>query len=131
MVYVHPVAGALILALLAYVALLGLRLRSRKASRSAAAARHARLAPWAYGLTALAWVAGLVSTWLLREDLELAASRHFLAGSLLVALLSASALTSRAMLAGNRTAREIHPWLGAAAALLAAAQFATGLQLTP
>jgi len=131
MAYVHPVVGALALALLVYVAVLGLRLRQSIPRRAEVAARHARLAPWVYGLTLAMWAAGVLSTWALRADLELASSRHFQSGTLLAILLSGSAITARAMQRGNRRARELHPWLGAAATLLAAAQFATGLRITP
>jgi hypothetical protein len=46
-------------------------------------------------------------------------------------LLTGSVLTSRAMRAGSAAAREIHPWLGASAVLLAVAHAATGLRIMP
>lgn len=131
MVYVHPILGVTVLALLVYVASLGLRLRTARRGRAELAARHARLAPWAYGGVLLSWVAGVLSTWLLREDLETASTFHLRIGLLIAALLTGSALTARWLSSGNSTAREIHPWLGAIAALLAAAQAVTGLRIMP
>ena len=46
-------------------------------------------------------------------------------------LLTGSAITSRLMRRGHAGAREIHPWLGAAAVLLAAVHVATGLRMMP
>jgi hypothetical protein len=73
----------------------------------------------------------LLSSWLLRKDLEVAKTFHFRTGLLIVVLLSGSALTARWLNRGNATARELHPWLGAVAALLAAAQAVTGLRIMP
>jgi len=129
--YVHPVLGAIVLALLVYVASLGLRLRKARRGRAQLAALHARLAPWAYAGVLVSWAAGLLSSWLLREDLEVATTLHLRSGLLIAVLLSASALTARSLKRGSSTAREIHPWLGAAAALLAAVQAVTGLRIMP
>jgi hypothetical protein len=75
------------------------------------------------------WATGLFSTWMLRHDLALAGSGHFRVGSLLVLMLSGSALSSRWM---RRSAvRAVHPWLGAGAMLLAAVQVFFGLQILP
>jgi hypothetical protein len=127
--YIHPIAGALIVALLAYAGSLGLRARSdrRRARRHLAA--HARLGPIVYALTLLSWVGGIVSTWLLRADLELAASPHFDIGVAIAVALSAGFLSSHWM--RRPTVRGLHPWFGVAAMLLAAAQVFFGLQITP
>jgi hypothetical protein len=119
----------LILALLAYVGSLGLRARSdhRHARRYLGA--HARLGPIAYALILVSWAGGILSTWLLRPDLELAASPHFRIGVALALTLSGGFLSSRRM---DRAAlRRLHPWFGVAAILLAAAQVFFGLQITP
>jgi hypothetical protein len=131
MVYIHPIFGATVLALLVYVASLGLRLRTVRRGRAELAARHARLAPWAYAGVLLSWVAGLLSAWLLRGDLDAASTFHFRIGLLMAVLLTGSALTARWLNHGNSAARELHPWLGAIAALLAAAQAVTGLRIMP
>jgi hypothetical protein len=131
MVYIHPIFGATVLALLVYVASLGLRLRTVRRGRAELAARHARLAPWAYAGVLLSWVAGLLSTWFLREDLDASSTFHFRVGLLIAVLLTGSALTARWLSRGNKAARELHPWLGAIAALLAAAQAVTGLRIMP
>lgn len=126
----HPVVGGAVLAGLGYVAVLGVWIRTRRSERAALAARHARFAPLAYGFTAAMWLSGVLSTWLLRTDLEPAASLHFRIGSIIVGLLTASALSARHR-SRHPDLRELHPWLGAAAVMLAAAQVLAGLQITP
>lgn len=129
--YLHPIFGAIVLALLVYVASLGLRLRTVRRGRPRLAALHARLAPWAYAGVLISWAGGLLSSWLLRGDLEVARTFHFRTGLLIAVLLSGSALTARRLSRGSAGARELHPWLGAVAALLAAAQAVTGLRIMP
>jgi hypothetical protein len=126
--YVHPIIAALTVALLGYVGSLGLRTRSDRRHAYQLRARHARLAPVMYGLALVSWAGGVVSTWLLRPDLELAESAHFRIGVALVLTLSCGALSSRWM--GRTAIRTVHPWFGAAAMLLAAAQVFFGLQIT-
>jgi Na+/proline symporter len=127
--YIHPIAGALIVALLAYVGSLGLRAPSDRRRARRHLAGHARLGPIVYALTLLSWVGGVVSTWLLRADLELAASPHFGIGVAIAVALSAGFLSSRWM--HRPPVRGLHPWFGVAAMLLAAAQVFFGLQITP
>jgi hypothetical protein len=127
--YAHPVTAALIIALLAYVGSLGLRARNDRRQARVLLQRHAWLAPLMYGLVLVSWLAGFLSTWLLRHDLDLAASTHFRIGSAIVIALSCGALTSRWMT--RPQIRALHPWFGAAAMLLAAAQIFFGLQITP
>jgi len=127
--YVHPVAAAAVTLLLLYVGWLGMQARTHPRRARVLLASHARLAPIAYALILVMWVGGLVTTWLLRPELELAASTHFRLGCLLVVVLTASWVTSLQM--HRRSAREVHPWLGVAALLLAVAQVFFGLQITP
>ena len=129
--YLHPISGALVLALLVYVGSLGLKLRRARRDRAALAARHARWARITYVAVLLSWVAGALSVLLGRDDLTFAASLHFRSGTALALLLTGSALTGRAMERGAEGARDWHPWLGALAVLLAAAHAASGLRLTP
>jgi hypothetical protein len=129
--YVHPIAGGLVLVLLVYVGLLGLRSRARRRDARALLARHARIAPLAYALVFVSWIGGALSSAVLRDDLEFAESLHFRIGTVLILLLTGNFLTARAMRSGNATAREMHPWLGAAALLLAAAHAVTGLRIMP
>lgn len=129
--YLHPATGALTLALLLYVGSLGLSLRTARRDRAAIAARHARWARVAYAAVLLSWLAGAVSVAVGRQDLSVGASLHFRTGSALALFLTGSWLTGRAMQRGSRDARDWHPWLGAAALLLAAAHAASGLRLTP
>jgi Protein of unknown function (DUF4079) len=129
--YLHPIFGALTLALLVYVGTLGLRLRTARRERARLAALHARLAPIAYTVVLLSWLAGVASVFWGRADLALADSLHFRSGTAMVALLTGSALSARAMRRGSATARDLHPWLGAGALLLAAAHAVTGLRIMP
>jgi hypothetical protein len=129
--YFHPIIGAAALVLLAYTASLGFRMRTARRGRAALAALHARLAPIAYAAVLASWLLGVGSALWLRADLDLAASLHFRTGCAMAALLTGSALTSRWMRVGSAAAREIHPWLGAGAVLLAAAHAATGLRIMP
>lgn len=129
--YLHPLTGALVLALLLYVGALGLKLRTARRGRAALAARHARWARITYIAVLASWAAGLASVAFGRTELTLAASLHFRSGTLLALLLTASALTARAIERGHAGARDWHPWFGGAALLLAAAHAATGLRLTP
>lgn len=129
--YLHPIAGFATLLLLVYVGLLGLRLRSARRERARLAALHARLGPWLYALVLGSWAAGALSVIWTRPDLALADSLHFRSGAALVLLLTGSAITSRLLRRGNLNAREVHPWLGVAAVLLAAIHLVTGLRITP
>jgi hypothetical protein len=127
--YIHPISAALTLVLLAYVGVLGLRSRTDRRHAREHLRRHARLGPLVYALVLAGWVGGVASTWLLRRELELGESAHFRIGSALVLALSGSLLSSRWV---HRAAvRTSHPWFGAAAMLLAAAQIFFGLQITP
>jgi hypothetical protein len=127
--YVHPLAAGVAVVLLGYVGSLGLRARSDRRHAGEHLARHARLAPVMYALLLVTWLGGVLSTWLLRPDLELAASVHFRCGVTIVLALSAGAVTSRWM--RQRVVRAAHPWFGGAAILLAAVQIFFGLQITP
>lgn len=127
--YIHPVTGALTALLLCYVGSLGLRARSNRRQARRLLARHAQLAPIVYGIALASWAGGFASTWLLRRDLELGEGAHFRIGVALVIALSGGALTSRWM--DRASIRALHPWFGAAAMLLAAAQVFFGLQITP
>lgn len=131
MSYLHPITGAVVLAALIYAGALGLQLRRARRGRAELAARHARLARLVYIGVLASWVAGSASTLWTRDDLALAASLHFRSGTAMVLLLSGSAWTSRAMRRGSASAREIHPWLGAGALMLAAAHAVAGLRIAP
>ena len=131
MSYLHPILGGLALLLLAYVASLGFRLRTARRGRAALAAQHARLAPVMYWIVLASWVVGVSSTLWLRGDLEITTTLHFRTGCLLALLLTGSALTSRALQRGSSTARDVHPWLGAASVLTAAAHLVAGLRIMP
>ena len=129
--YWHPIIGAASLLLLLYVASLGFRMRTARRGRAQLTALHARLAPIAYAAVLVSWLIGAGSALWLRSDFEFASTLHFRTGCIMAALLTGSALTARWMRSGNATARDVHPWLGAAAVLLAAAHAAAGLRIMP
>jgi hypothetical protein len=82
-----------------------------------------------YTLIVASWLAGVVTTWTLRPELELGGSQHFRVGLALVFVLSLSALSSRWL--RNPSVRAIHPWFGVLGILLSVAQIFFGLQITP
>lgn len=127
--YLHPITGALVVFLLAYAGTAGLRARNDRRRRDELLDSHTRYAPWAFWLTLATWIGGLTTTWLWRSDLELAASNHFRIGTALLLPLAGGWWTARRMEIG--WARDLHPWLGIAVLLLAAAQVFFGLQITP
>ena len=106
-------------------------MRTARRGRAQLTALHARLAPIAYVAVLASWLIGAASALWARNDFEFASTLHFRTGCLMAALLTGSALTARWMRTGNTTAREVHPWLGAGAVLLAAAHAATGLRIMP
>jgi len=108
-----------------------LRTRTDRRARPELLGRHDRLATPVYFVVLVLWTSGLASAYWLRPDLPSTASLHFRIGSLVVALLSGSFLTARRMRRGPSAWRDFHPWLGAAALLLSAAQVVTGLQIMP
>lgn len=127
--YVHPVFGALVLALLGYLASLAARSRSDRRRSREFLALHARLGPLvAFAVIGTA-AAGIVTTWLLRPNLELFASGHFRVAAALLTLVSASLVSSRWM--HLAAVRAVHPWFGAASLLVAVAVLFFGLQITP
>ncbi len=129
LVYAHPVSGAVTIALLGYVGSLALRSRSDRRRASQLLARHARLARISYGMVLAVWASGVFSTWMLRRDSAVMESGHFRVGGVLVIVLTGSALSSRWM--AKSSIRAVHPWLGASAILIAAAQVFFGLQILP
>jgi hypothetical protein len=131
MTYLHPLLGAGVLALLVYTGVLGLCGRGGQRHGTAHRARHVRWAYRLYAAVLVTWLTGAAATAFARPDLGFAASLHFRTATLLVALLTGSALTARLMRRGSDAARGWHPWLGAAAMLLAAVHAAAGLRLTP
>ena len=127
--YIHPLIAALALALLAHTVSFAIRARNERRYRSLFLVRHSYIAPTMYVAVLVAWASGLLSTWVLRPPAEFAASGHFKIGSAFVAVLTMSVISSRWI--ESRRIRAIHPWIGALAILLAAAQAFFGLQLLP
>lgn len=127
--YLHPISAGLLVALLVFVGSLGLRARKQPRQAAALLASHARWAPVVLVLAVVSWIGGTLSTLWFRPDLEVGTSAHFRIGCVMVAMLVAGGVTSRRM--NDARVRMLHPFLGAAAILLAAAQVFFGLQITP
>lgn len=125
--FIHPVAALLVIGFLAYVAAVGLRSRNR--AEAHLRPRHARLAPWAYGLMVANAASGLLSTWWLRPDLTLAGGAHFRFALLIVLLITVTAWLSRHL--RNETARVLHPLVGLIVLLLAGLQVFFGMAMLP
>src|SRR5581483_11473860 len=115
----HPEAGALNAGALA--ARVRLEHKRRMPVGAALRPRHARLAPWAYGVMLANGVFGALSTVAWRGDLELGAGWHFRLAVAIALVLTAAALLSR-RIAESERARRLHPALGMAALLLSALQ---------
>jgi Protein of unknown function (DUF4079) len=126
--FFHPVLALVVLVFMAVVASFGLRARERRGARFRRT--HRRLAPYAYVLMLANLVVGLLSTWQLRPDLELARSAHFRVGLVIALLLTIAALLSR-RIATSHTARLLHPILGLIVLLLAGLQVFFGMTLLP
>jgi nitrate reductase gamma subunit len=122
----HPLCGLVTVALLFRAAQRGLALR-----RGVVHDRHLEhptLAFLAWLLVVVNWVLGLATVWLVRDDLEVAASTHFQAGTGLLGVLTLTGLVS--LWIADPRVRRIHPMLGAVALLLAGVQVFLGLQMT-
>ncbi len=126
--FLHPISALASLAFLAYVASLGLRARDRGGPY--VRARHARLAPWAFGWMSVNVAGGALSTWYLRPDLTLGDSAHFRFGLLVLVLLGGAALLARSI-GTNDTARLLHPMLGLLALVLSGLQIFFGMPMLP
>jgi len=128
--YLHPLAGLITIALAAYAASLGFRSRGQGALADEARRRHAALMPWVYGLFLVSWAGGVATVRWMRPELEATDSGHFTLGSAIVALVTLTALLSR-QVPTNPRARTAHPLLGAAVLVLSGVQIFLGMQLLP
>jgi hypothetical protein len=75
-------------------------------------------------------VAGILTTWTLRSDLDARGPMQFRLGVAVVLLMSVAALLSRRV-RSNDTARVLHPLLGLLALVLAGLQVFFGMPLLP
>ncbi|MCC6764966.1 MAG: DUF4079 family protein [Deltaproteobacteria bacterium] len=126
--FFHPFVALATLVFMAWVASLGLRSRDRLEGHLRA--RHARLAAWAYGLMVFNVAAGLVSTRVLRPDLDARGLMHFRLAVAIVVVMTAAAWLSR-RIERDATARMLHPILGLLALVLSGLQVFFGMPLLP
>lgn len=118
MSYLHPLVGTLTIALLLWVGTQGLRSRHKARYAPAARRAHAKFAPAALWACIAVAIAGPVSVVLTREDLELVDSWHFWFGWLVALLMVSAWFTSRRLHQDPRF-KQLHPYFGIAAMLLA------------
>jgi Protein of unknown function (DUF4079) len=130
LLWAHPLLGWVAVALMVRAARLGVRARAPGTTAARGRAAHVRLTPWALGVVVIAWLGGVATVWLDRADMSVAESGHFSVGSAIVVLLATAAGVSR-WVPSEAWARQVHPWLGAAAVLLAGVQVFLGLQIMP
>jgi hypothetical protein len=128
--WAHPAFGVVAVLLAARGAALGVAGRRSGVVASRDRARHKAFMPWVYALVVVSWAGGLASTLWLRTDLPPAESAHFLVGTGIVIAFTAAAAISR-RIGLEPWARQIHPWIGAAALLLCGWQLFLGLQIMP
>ncbi len=127
--YLHPLLGAVAALLAVYVGMQGLYGRMRRADAPERRGAHRRLAPIAGLLVWGAAVGGVLSVAWMRDDLDVAGSAHFWAGSAVAAAMAVGALSS-SLRPGSRT----QPWhggLGAVTMLAAVLTLMMGLGLLP
>ncbi len=129
MIYVHTVVGGISVALLVWIGMQGLRSRHPRPYAEASRARHERWAKWIYGAILLSMVTGMLSTVLLRADLDFADSRHFWLGGATVIILGLNGGVWHMM--DTERAAPLHRWIGLMALGLAGVQAALGLSLLP
>lgn len=126
--YLHPIFGATVVGLVFFLGSLGLRARSWPRRRAEFLGYHARLGPWVCAAAFLAHASGMMAVLWGRADLAVTRSAHFRTGSLLCALLLLLLLTRPWL--HIQGVRQLHPWVGALALLVAGAHVFFGLQLT-
>ena len=122
----HPLFGLVTVALLFRAAKRGLAIR--RGTVHERYLEHPTLAFLTWLLVLVNWVLGLATVWLVRDDLEVAASTHFQAGTALLAVLTVTGLVS--LWIADPRVRRVHPMLCAVAVLLAGIQVFLGLQMT-
>lgn len=125
--YAHPVFGGIVVGLVLSLGSMGLRARSWPKRRKEFLQWHVRLGPWVCAAALLAQASGFAAVWLGRFDLQPGTSVHFRTGTLLTAVLLLLWCTRPFM--HQSWIRQVHPWLGALAMLVAGAHAFFGLQL--
>lgn len=128
LVYAHPIFGAAVVGLVFSLGQFGLRARGPARRREDYLRWHVRLGPWVCAAALLAQASGVVAVLWGRTDLTVASSVHFRSGTVLVCLLLVLFFSRPFM--HYPLVRQLHPWVGAFALLVAGAHIFFGLQLT-
>ncbi len=132
--YAHPAWMIVALGLCLFTLRIGLAMRrARRARRPpprGARARHLRLAKPAVTLALAGFALGPLSVAVLRDWTPMS-SFHSLLGGVAAVLFAGAALAGRRLERGDRSARNAHALLGAAAVSIALAAAIAGLVLLP
>lgn len=113
---------------------LGLALRRARLRRTRpprdARRRHLRVAKLAVTLLLVGFAGGPLTVWALRDWTPLS-SLHGLVGGVAAVLFAGTAVQGRRLERGDREARTLHAWLGAAAMLAGLVAAVAGFVLLP
>lgn len=129
----HPLMMAIVAFVMgSAVAWAGWRGRTLAVSDTEAAiknkAEHRKIAPLMYIFLVLGYTGGVLS--LVMQGQPILESRHFITGTIVVALLTINAVIAATGFVGNKeTLRTIHAYVGSAALLVVLAHAAFGLKL--
>lgn len=127
--WLHPATGLVTVLLLARAAAYGIGARRGGRQGPRERARHVLVARRAWCLVLANWLLGLGTVWAFRPELDVAASTHCMAGTVLAVLVMLARVLS-VRVPTDAWARTLHPLVGAAALLVAGVQVFLGLQLT-
>lgn len=127
----HPLLGAIAVCSLFLLGLRGLHSRRKRPDAARARVTHRRFTPLALLLVAASYLGGIGSVVLLRPELDLAGSVHFLLASGLLATMAFLWLRSPARTGHEPGAARVHVGLGAVAMGTALMVAALGLGLLP
>lgn len=133
MEFVHPVVGALVVALSTWIMTRGLVTLQGGKHGNKARRSHKKWAPWAFWGMLLAVTLGTLTTAFVRDDLELARAEggyHFWLGWLATGLMGIAWLAIRYR-KGRPWLRKVHPWLGGIAVAIVLVQMLLGFELLP
>lgn len=130
MEWVHPVFGTVAILLTLWLMSRGLVARQGTKASTGARRMHKRWGWWVLGAMALALSSGIVSTVLVRPDLELGETWHLAVGFVSVGLMGLGALLTRRFTASPQL-RSWHLVVGLAAVLAALFQGVLGIELLP
>lgn len=130
MLYLHPVLGVVTLGLVVWLGVAGFRSRHRAPYAAPSRRTHRRWSTSILASFAVTWALGFGTTWVLREPLGPAGTRHAVAATVGLGLMVALYDLGR-RLPRDATSKAAHPLVGAALLATSAAILILGLGLLP